>query len=647
MKNMEQNNLGLENSPYLRQHSSNPVWWQPYGHEAIQQAEKSNRLLVVSIGYSACHWCHVMEHESFSDQEVAAVMNSRYVSIKLDREERPDLDHVYMQAAMLSSRQGGWPLNALCLPDGRPFFAGTYFPKERWLLILNHFYGLWITEPQSLLEAASQIQQGISRLLAAPTIDFDATPDISGQLQDWKQRVYAQLDPDFGGPDREPRFPMPAIALPFLSDNQPMAERIKTWLLRMAAGGIYDQVGGGFARYSTDGHWFVPHFEKMLYDNAQLLEVYALAFQREKHPIFLRTLHGILDWVSSDLELSDGRIQSAMDADSEGEEGLFYCWKPEELPAFKPEEWNDLRLDFEWIPEGNWEGKTIFWRPKRWAQPLLPNTESALQKLKRTRDLRTAPSIDTKVLLGWNALYLKGLVAAALCDVCFEEKILKKAGILGEVLWKYRNEQGQWTRCIEARPYLPAFLEDLAPLGLALTGLHQLYGKGPWLDRALQLAEDMVAQFGQADSPLLSFSAEPDPITGKAHFEIQDNVIPSGNSMAARFFWELGRLSGRMELIERAKKMLFQAYGALNESPMWHSGWLLLAETIADPPDELRYHEDAISARRVWRQRHRAPLLIFDESLAPGHWQVCRGTQCILPAASEAELLNCWPNYVE
>lgn len=647
MRDMEQNNLGLENSPYLRQHSSNPVWWQPYGISALQQASQTNRLLIISIGYSACHWCHVMEHESFSDEEVAAVMNSRYVSIKLDREERPDLDHVYMQAAMLSSRQGGWPLNALCLPDGRPFFAGTYFPKERWLMILNHFYGLWITEPQSLIEAAAQIQHGISRLLAVPTAAPTAESDIAMQLQNWKQSVYSQLDPDFGGPDREPRFPMPAIALPFLSDNQPMADRIKTWLLRMAAGGIYDQVGGGFARYSTDGFWFVPHFEKMLYDNAQLLEVYSFAYKREKHPIFLRTLHGILDWVSSDLELPDGRIQSSLDADSEGEEGLFYCWKSDELPIFDPQEWNDFKEDFEWNPNGNWEGKTILWRPKRWTQPLLTNTESALQKLKNIRDLRVAPNIDTKVLLGWNALYLKGLVTAALCDACFEEKTIKKAEILGHVLWNYRDEHGHWSRCLEAKHYLAAFLEDLAPLGLALTGLHQLCGHGPWLERALQLAEDMIAQFGQTDNPLLSFSTEPDPITGAAHFEIQDNVIPSGNSMAARFFLELGRISGRLEFIERSKKMLFRAFSALNESPMWHSGWLLLAENITNPPDELRYHEAAASARRIWRKRQRAPLLIFDDSLAPGQWQVCRGTQCILPATSEEELLDRWPNYVD
>ena len=643
MLDVQHNNLGGENSPYLRQHAHNPVWWQPYGPDAIQAAQNQQKLILISIGYSACHWCHVMEKESFADEHVAGVMNARYLSIKLDREERPDLDHVYMQAAMLSSRQGGWPLNAICLPDGRPFFAGTYFPRDRWLAILHHFYGLWKTEPSTLCEAAEAIQKGIAKLLSAPVLQKEYALSFLKPIQEWKSKVYQQLDPDFGGPDREPRFPMPAIALPFLSDNQPMAERVNTWLLRMAAGGIYDQVGGGFARYSTDGFWFLPHFEKMLYDNAQLLEVYALAWHRNPHPIYLRTMAGIVRWVGSDLALPDGRYQSAMDADSEGQEGAYYVWTPNSLPALSPELWSDLQADFEWKTEGNWEGNTLLWRPERWADPLLPNTESALLLLEKVRQMRVAPTIDSKVLLGWNALYLRGLTTLVLGVEALQTTALDAAQILAEALWAYRTEESIWLRCLESPRPLPAFLDDLAPLGLAYTQLYQATGLFIWLERSQVLAQDILSQFSLPEGPLLSFSTRPDPVTQQHHVEIQDNVVPSANSMAARFFFELGVLSGNQEYQDRARAMLTQVFDAVQESPMWHCGWVLLAEMLENPMDELRYAGDPERARHVWRQRLRPPFLIQDESLTLGQWQVCRGTQCLLPAASVKELLLHWP----
>jgi len=643
MLDVQQNNLGAENSPYLRQHAHNPVWWQPYTPESIKAAQNLQKLILVSIGYSACHWCHVMEKESFADHNVAEVMNARYLSIKLDREERPDLDHVYMQAAMLSSRQGGWPLNAICLPDGRPFFAGTYFPKDRWLAILHHFYGLWKTEPITLIEAADAIQKGIAKLLSAPVSQQNPQLSFLGPLQEWKSKVYQQLDPTFGGPDREPRFPMPAIALPFLSDNQPMAERVQTWLLRMAAGGIYDQVGGGFARYSTDGYWFLPHFEKMLYDNAQLIEVYSLAWHRSPHPIFLRTIQGIIQWVGRDLALADGRYQSAMDADSEGQEGAYYVWAPDALPALSPEEWNDFQADFEWKNEGNWEGNSILWRPKRWESPLLPHTESALVKLEQYRQKRVAPMVDSKVILGWNALYLRGLATVVLAADSIEDTALGHALTLGEALWNYRTKNSIWLRCLESPRELPAFLDDLAPLGLAYTQLFQATGDSIWLERSRLLAQDMLTQFAMPNGPLLSFSTQVDPVTHQHHIEVQDNVVPSANSMAARFFFELGVLSGNQEYQDRARAMLVQVFDAVQEAPMWHCGWVLLAEMMEHPKDELRYNGQARTARTIWRQRLRPPFMILDELLPIGHWQVCRGTQCLLPAASTQELLKHWP----
>jgi hypothetical protein len=637
----KQNLLHLEQSPYLLQHKDNPVWWQAWSPESLTIAQQNNRLLIISIGYSACHWCHVMEHESFADQEVAAVMNARYLSIKVDREERPDIDHRYMQAAMLTSRQGGWPLNAIALPDGRPVFAGTYFPKERWLVILNHFHRMWVEQPDKMIEAAEHLMQGMVRLDAPPQADTKPLPSLDA-IHGWKQQMYEKLDPEWGGPDRVPRFPMPAIALCFLADEQALGNRIHTWLMRMVAGGIHDHLGGGFARYSTDGEWLAPHFEKMLYDNGQLLEVFALAYKKDPNPLWKWAAEGILSWANREMRSPDGRFMAALDADSEGEEGLFYTWPPEEIKALPPEAFEAFTRHYEWSTEGNFEGRLILWNPKGRQHAPDQADQAWMKLLWQKREQRPRPATDHKILLGWNALMARGMALWALSSET-NDKLLEQLNNCMEALWQHhaQNEGTQWWRLGKDHGRaIPAFLEDVAAMGLAMTAAAQALNKPLWWQRAQILAQSMIDTFSMPEGALLSDLSEPDPITGSRPLETGDNVIPSANSMAARFFLELGHACGQTQWIERAEAMAQAMHERVKTDPFWHSGWVLLFEHLARPVPVLKYGAQArAKAMQIWREAPLSPLLVPENSLEPDQMMLCIGTQCLMAETEKAPIL--------
>ncbi|MCX6285236.1 MAG: thioredoxin domain-containing protein, partial [Bacteroidetes bacterium] len=361
------NRLIHESSPYLLQHAHNPVNWHPWGEEALLKAKTENKLLIVSIGYAACHWCHVMEHESFEDEVVAELMNENFVAVKVDREERPDVDQVYMNAVQLLTGSGGWPLNVICLPDGRPLYGGTYFPKQRWLAMLEQVLDFVRKNPEEAEQQAKSLTEGVrgSELIHENQQAAEFTMDeLALIFSNWKRGI------DFvnGGLNRAPKFPLPVsyeflLQYHFLSRDADALAAVTTTLDKMAEGGIYDQVGGGFARYSTDAFWKVPHFEKMLYDNAQLVSLYSNVFRATKNPAYKAVVYETLGFVKRELTSSEGAFYSSLDADSEGEEGRFYVWKYDELWKLLNDDAGLIAEYFSSTAEGNWEkGNNILYR---------------------------------------------------------------------------------------------------------------------------------------------------------------------------------------------------------------------------------------------------------------------------------------------
>jgi uncharacterized protein YyaL (SSP411 family) len=353
------NALINETSPYLLQHAHNPVDWHAWGDDALQMAKNQNKLLLISIGYSACHWCHVMEHESFEDEAVAKVMNRLFVNIKVDREERPDIDQVYMTAVQLMTGRGGWPLNCIALPDGRPLYGGTYFPKAQWLKIIQDVAKLWDTDPEKALEYATELTRSVQQSDLIPALKKEATFN-KGMLREIVEEWRPHMDNEEGGPNRSPKFPMPAnyqflLRQAHLSNDKKLMNHVHLTLRKMAWGGIYDQIGGGFARYSVDEIWKVPHFEKMLYDNAQLVSLYAEAFQASGNVLYKEVVEQTLAFIAREMTSAEGAFYSALDADSEGEEGKFYVWTEAELTELLGEEFAWVKDYYNINAQGYWE----------------------------------------------------------------------------------------------------------------------------------------------------------------------------------------------------------------------------------------------------------------------------------------------------
>ena len=420
------NRLAQTSSPYLQQHQDNPVDWFPWGDEALAKAQAENKLLIVSIGYSTCHWCHVMAHESFEDDEVAELMNAQFVSIKVDREERPDIDAIYMDAVQAMTGRGGWPLNAVCLPDGRPVWGGTYFPKPNWMNALAQLHEKYAANPAQFEEQAERLTQHIQSMDLVPdasTHPFDAA-DVTRSFLQFRQR----FDLTHGGFEGAPKFPMPTsweflLQYSHHSDQAAVEDALKITLEKMAWGGIYDHVGGGFARYSVDEVWHIPHYEKMLYDNGQLVSLYSKAYRKFKNPLYKRVVSETVTWLEREMLHESGAFFSAQDADSEGEEGKFYVWTADELVQALGKDAELYKQIYNMTPEGNWEhGKNT---PIRREQTGILATELGITetkllskmsemnaKLYAERAKRVWPGTDDKTLVSWNALMDSGLIEA-------------------------------------------------------------------------------------------------------------------------------------------------------------------------------------------------------------------------------------------
>ena len=588
------NHLIHENSPYLLQHAHNPVEWYPWGQEALEKAKKEEKMLLISIGYAACHWCHVMEHESFEDSTVAEIMNEHFVCIKIDREERPDIDDVYMTACQLASgRSCGWPLNAFALPDGRPVWAGTYFPREQWLKILNQFAGMWSDEKDKLNEYADQLTQGIR----------SQDQIVRGEPQmlkledahDMAKGLIKRVDMRRGGREGAPKFPMPAnyrylLHYHLMTGDKEAMEAVEVTLKNMAEGGIYDQIGGGFARYSVDALWVLPHFEKMLYDNAQLLSLYSQAYQVTGKPLYHKIITETVSWLQREMTDVSGGFFSSLDADSEGEEGKYYVWTSQEIDQLLAPEEVDIYKDYFTIKDqGNWEeGKNILYREldeqeiiKKYnltKEALSAVIKSGNQKLFQAREKRIRPGLDDKILTSWNALMLTGLIDAykATNEQKFADMAMKNAAFLKKFMMQddYRLQRNYK----DGQVKINGFLDDYAFTIEAFLALYQITFDEQWLYDAKKMADYTLQHFFDKEANLFNYTSDLDPPLVARKKEIGDNVIPGSNSSMGRNLNFLSHYFYEENYLAISDQLLFSMIKPILESGQtsFYSNWALL-----------------------------------------------------------------------
>jgi uncharacterized protein YyaL (SSP411 family) len=599
------NRLANETSPYLLQHANNPVDWYPWGEEALERARREDRPILLSIGYSACHWCHVMEHESFEDPETARLMNEHFVSIKVDREERPDLDGIYMSAVQAMTGHGGWPMTVFLTPEGVPFYGGTYFPPDdrhglpSFKRLLRAIADAYRERPGEVSTSAAQLREFMQRnAIIAPSAD---EPGLE-LLDEAARSLVQQVDRQHGGFGGAPKFPQP-MAIEFLlrqharTGDLAAREWAELSLHKMAEGGIHDQLGGGFHRYSVDAHWAVPHFEKMLYDNALLSHAYLAAFQLGHDDSFRLVVEDTLDWVIREMTAPEGGFYSTLDADSEGEEGKFYVWTPEQVRQVLDEPAASIACAAFGISEhGNFEGATVLCRAGEAAQVArqlgLPEDQVAStvpevrRRLLDARGHRVRPGRDEKVLTSWNGLMLRSFAVAArvLKRSEYREAAERNASFLLDALAR----EGRLLRTYRAGvAKLNAYLEDYANLADGLLALYEATFDQRWLREAVQLADSMIAEFW--DESGAGFYD-----TGRSHEhlvvrpkDLTDNATPSGNSVAADVLLRLAILTGREDYRRRAGGVVRLVQAAIGRHPLAFGRMLCALDFYLGKPREI------------------------------------------------------------
>jgi len=651
------NRLAQEASPYLRQHADNPVDWYPWGDDAFAAAKERDVPILLSIGYSACHWCHVMAHESFEDAEVAAVMNQHFVNVKVDREERPDVDDIYMEATQAMTGQGGWPMTVVCTPDGRPFFAGTYFPKERrggmigFVELCQRIDELWRTKRGDLLEQADQLTGSLGRsALMAPREGLPSVADVDAA----NEKLLAASDPEWGGLGGAPKFPQPmaqeALAAAAARGDQRALTALSTSLDAMAAGGIYDHLGGGFARYAVDGMWLVPHFEKMLYDNALLIRLYLHGWLLTGEDRHRQVLAETIDYVLRDLRQPGGGTSSAEDADSEGEEGKFYVWTDAQVRAVLGEDADIARRWYGFRPGGNFEhGTTIPHRMHaRGELTRPPEVDRVRQALFDARTTRVRPGLDDKVLTEWNAYLVASLAeaGAAAEEPAWIAAAVETAEFL---LANLRREDGRWLRAWQADAGARhlAYATDHAALIDAFTRLAEATGQARWIAEARSVADALLDLFWDDErGGVFTTGHDAEALITRTK-DLMDNATPGANSLAAVGLLRLAALTGDDRYRERGEAIVRLIGHLAVEHPTAFGHALAAVDLLArgtteivvtgDRPDLLavarqRLLPDAVLA---WGERYDSPLW---EGRDDGRAYVCQGYTCQLPAEDAATL---------
>jgi len=600
------NRLIHETSPYLKQHAQNPVDWYPWGPEALAAAKAQDRPIFLSIGYSACHWCHVMEHESFENEAIAALMNAHFICIKVDREERPDLDQIYMNAVQLMTRHGGWPMSVFLTPDLKPFYGGTYWPPDSrtgmpgFRDILEKVHEAWIDKRHELNHSAEELTKAVREIAAADGERSDLNDSL---LRRAMQRLISIADRRYGGFGGAPKFPHSMDVRLLLrcwkrfGDADALAISRLT-LDKMASGGMYDHLGGGFHRYSTDERWLVPHFEKMLYDNALLVPAYLEAFQVTGDPAYARVVRETLDYVLREMTQPAGGFYSTQDADSEGEEGKFFVWTEAEIESLMgPADARVFNYCYDVSADGNWEGHTILNRPKTDAQAAkaLAIDEAELaavlargrQKLFDVRSKRIAPGRDDKVLVSWNGMLISAMANAA--QVLGEEQYAKAACAAADFMLKtLRTSDGKLLHSYkDGQARFNAYLDDYACLIDGLVDVYQATFEARYLTEALSLAETMIALFHDAQGEGFFYTSSDHEELIARNKEAHDGSTPSGNSMAAWALLRLGRICGRSDLEEIAFSTLEFMSSVLAQSPTAAAQALLALDFQLGPTREI------------------------------------------------------------
>lgn len=607
------NRLQQETSPYLLQHANNPVDWYAWKPEAFERARKEDKPILVSIGYSTCHWCHVMERESFENDAVAAFMNEHFINIKVDREERPDVDQIYMEACQAISGSGGWPLNCFLLPDGRPFFAGTYYPprsmgnRPSWARLLEYMIHNFREEREKVEEQARRLTESIERsdelFLQGPGPDRSDRPADRDDLQQLYRRLETQFDGEYGGFGGAPKFPG-SMSLKYLLRHHyyfgtPAAlEQVRLSLDKMIGGGIYDQLGGGFARYATDRAWLIPHFEKMLYDNALLVDLLVDAWQVTHNPDYRRTIEETLAFIKREMTAPNGGFYSALDADSEGVEGKFYVWDKAEIEAVLGER-SRIFCDFYGVTaDGNWEGHNILWRPhdeNTFSRTHDIPPDELRQELKTSREMvlaarstRIRPGLDDKIILSWNALQIKAYAraAAALDDDSYRREAVNNLHFLWDNFLKEDGE-GFYHVYKDGRRQYDAFLDDYAFMIDALLAVYQLTFEAEYLEKAAELTEWVITHFLDQDSKLFYFTSRKQSDIILRRRDLYDSATPSGNSVMLANLLALSILFDRNDWREIAEAILTKVEDAVKKYPTSFANWAASLSTTVFPPPEI------------------------------------------------------------
>jgi uncharacterized protein YyaL (SSP411 family) len=668
------NQLINESSPYLLQHAHNPVDWHPWNDQTLQKAVNEEKLLLISIGYAACHWCHVMEAESFEDPEVARVMNKHFINVKVDREERPDVDQIYISAVELMTGRAGWPLNVVALPDGRPVWGGTYFPKEAWVERLEQLQKLYQEQPQKLVDYARRLASGIKAMdlieVNPNELDFPRF-DFTPLLQRWQQ----QFDPEWGGYRGAPKFMLPnnlryLLRHAVMEAAPDVQEYVKRTLYKMAYGGLYDQIGGGFARYSVDSRWHIPHFEKMLYDNAQLITLYSEAYKADPVALYQEVVEQTIAFVKEELTAENTAFYSSLDADSENdkgklEEGAFYSFTIEELKA-------ELRTEFDLFAAyynvndfGKWEDDRYVLIRTRSDDSICaefdlnPTTLKAQkaewrERLKTYRNKRKRPRLDDKSLTSWNAMMAYGLVKAyqAFGQQEYLDLALSNARFLDRTQGK--EDGGLFHNYKNGKSSINGYLEDYAAVIQTFLVLHEVTLDRYWLDRAQELTEYVFDKFHDPDTGMFYFTSSDDRQLVSRPVEYRDNVIPASNSVMANNLFKLSHYRNNPHYLSVAKKMLANVIEEAQRNPGSFANWLWLLQNLKEDYFELVVTGPAALEAMRTVQKEYLPNVLFSGSVEPSDdflvkdrfvkgktmLYLCIDNSCRLPTENISETLD-------